>query len=182
MNGSSPGMMKISNLTGLLSKEEYVELTFRPADLNQINDQQHILALLNDFAQAASIQQPLSEDVKATLISNLRQLPTTRVYFALYEGQPIGIAICFLGFSTFANRLLLNIHDFFVRSAWQGQGVGKAFLNYVEQHAKSLGCCKVTLEVYAHNTGAKAMYERQGYVGSRADDPEHLMYALSKTL
>lgn len=159
-----------------------MELTFRQADLDDVDDQQHVLALLNDFAQASSIQQPLSDAVKATLIPNLWQHPTTRIYFAAQAGQPIGIAVCFIGFSTFANRPLLNLHDFYVRPVWEGQGIGKAFLNYLEQQAKLFGCCKVTLEVYAHNTGAKALYERQGYVGSRPDDPEHLVYFLAKTL
>jgi GNAT superfamily N-acetyltransferase len=162
------------------TQENMMEFTFRQADLANLGDQQHLLRLLNDFAQAASIQQPLAEHVKATLISNLRQHPTTLVYFAEHTQTPIGLAVCFLGFSTFANQPLLNIHDFYVHTAFQGQGIGKAFLNFLEQQAKARGCCKVTLEVYAHNTGARAFYECQGYIGSRPDDPEHTMYALAK--
>lgn len=159
-----------------------MNLTIREADLQTPGDQRMILTLLNDFALEASIAHPLPDDVQTTLIDNLRRHPTTVIYLAEHADQPIGIAVCFVGFSTFANKPLLNIHDFYIRQAYQGQGFGTMFLNQIEQRARERGCCKVTLEVYARNARAKALYERQGYQGSQPEDSDQIVYALSKKL
>ena len=63
------------------------------------------------------------------------------------------------GFSTFACKPLLNIHDFAVLRPYRGQGIGKLMLGRVKQLAKNLGCCKITLEVLEGNTVARHLYE-----------------------
>ncbi len=158
-----------------------MDLTFRQVNLQNTAEHAIILSLLNDFS-LESVSKSLLPEVYTTLISNLQQHPTTVVYLAECEGQSIGIAVCFIGFSTFANKPLLNLHDFYISDAFQGRGAGKQFLNWIEQEAKARGCCKVTLEVSAHNTWAKILYERSGYHGSQQEPPENMIYALFKSL
>ena len=74
-----------------------------------------------------------------------------------------GVAVCFLGFSTFSAMPLLNIHDLAVRGEFQGTGVGGALLDSVAEKARTLGCCRVTLEVDQENPGARRLYERKGF-------------------
>ena len=80
------------------------------------------------------------------------------------------------GFSTFACKPLLNIHDFAVLRPYRGQGIGKLMLGRVKQLAKNLGCCKITLEVLEGNTVARHLYEEEGVLDS------HLNPSMGKAL
>ena len=73
------------------------------------------------------------------------------------------MAICFRGFSTFAARPLLNIHDFVVLDQYRGQGIGRRVMDAVEAAARRLGCCKLTLEVQDNNHRARAVYATFGF-------------------
>ncbi len=67
---------------------------------------------------------PLDPDVRARLIPGLRKHPTTLVFLAFADQRPVGAAVCFLGFSTFAAKPLINIHDFVVLSDQKESDVG----------------------------------------------------------
>jgi ribosomal protein S18 acetylase RimI-like enzyme len=105
----------------------------------------------------------LSAEVRDRLIPGLRQHPTTLIYLAFASDEPVGIAVCFVGFSTFAARPLINIHDLAVVPAYRGQGVGRLLLERVESKGRDLGCCKLTLEVRADNHRAQRLYARAGF-------------------
>jgi predicted N-acetyltransferase YhbS len=75
----------------------------------------------------------------------------------------MGIAICFVGFSTFLARPLINIHDLAVLPTYRGQGVGRRLLEQVATKGKALGCCMLTLEVRADNYPAQRLYEAAGF-------------------
>jgi ribosomal protein S18 acetylase RimI-like enzyme len=79
------------------------------------------------------------------------------------------MAICLLGFSTFRARPLINIHDIAVHPDFRGQGIGRALLDAVEQHAREHGCCKVTLEVRSDNEPAMAAYRRAGFESTQPE-------------
>jgi GNAT superfamily N-acetyltransferase len=133
------------------------------ADLQNRAHQQAILYLTDAYASdPMGNGRPLDPEVRARLIAGLRSIPTSVVLLA-YEGDaPIGIATCFLGFSTFAARPLLNIHDLAVVPARRGQGVGRQLLHAAEEKARELECCKLTLEVMEHNP-ARRLYESYGF-------------------
>lgn len=106
---------------------------------------------------------PLSEDVLRRLVPGLREQPGTLILLAYNQDRPIGIAVCFRGFSTFAARPLINIHDLAVVPEFRGCGVGKSLLQAVEAKARESGCCKVTLEVQERNHRARRAYESAGF-------------------
>ena len=106
---------------------------------------------------------PLADDVRQRLISGLRKHPTTIILLAMQAEQPVGIAVCFLGFSTFAAQPLINIHDLYVAHPLRGQGIGKMLLAHVEQEANSRNCCKLTLEVQEDNVRARTAYLAYGF-------------------
>lgn len=103
--------------------------------------------------------------VRDRLISGLRQHPTSLVFLAFDAATPVGVAVCFLGFSTFAARPLINIHDLAVLPDYRGQGIGSLLLERVEAKGRELGCCKLTLEVRADNHRAQRLYQRFGFGG-----------------
>jgi len=85
------------------------------------------------------------------------------------DETPAGIAICFEGFSTFACKPLLNIHDFAVASEFRGRGLAKKLMKKIEEIARSLDCCKITLEVLEGNKIAQGLYSACGFVGYELD-------------
>jgi ribosomal protein S18 acetylase RimI-like enzyme len=123
-----------------------------------------IVALTNAYASdEMGNSAPLPSDVLDRLVPALRAHPTTIIFLAYLGQEPVGIATCFLGFSTFAAKPLINIHDLAVVSSCRGKGVGRALLEAVAQHARERGCVKVTLEVQENNTRARKLYESAGF-------------------
>ena len=81
--------------------------------------------------------------------------------FARAGQEPIGyvwVAAMPSGAAKVAFVVQLNI-----RPEWRRQGHGRAALNFVEQRARHLGLAGMTLQVFAHNPGAQALYESAGY-------------------
>ncbi|MGH2784052.1 MAG: GNAT family N-acetyltransferase [Actinomycetota bacterium] len=141
------------------------------ADLDRPDHADAVLALTDAYAvDPMGGGEPLSPAVRDGLIGGLRAHPTTVILLAFAGDEPAGIATCFLGFSTFSGRPLLNIHDFAVAPAFRGQGVGRVLMEAVEDKARELGATKLTLEVGEKNTPARAVYERAGF--SQPDDTE----------
>lgn len=134
------------------------------ADLSREDHQRDVVAMVDAYARdPMGNDGPLSDDVYDRLIDGLRGHPTTLVYLAYAGGEVVGIATCFVGFSTFYARPLVNIHDLGVVPAFRGRGVGRELLAAVEAKARELGCCKITLEVLSDNVRARAIYERAGF-------------------
>ena len=134
------------------------------ADLSRPDHQEAVVAMIDAYASdPMGNGKRLTEDVRAALVPGLRKVPTSLVFLAYLGGNPVGIAACFHGFSTFAARPLINIHDLAVLPGHRGHGVGRRLLEAVEQKARSLGCCKVTLEVAENNRRARRIYEAAGF-------------------
>ena len=105
----------------------------------------------------------LSPCTRARLVRELAALPSFHGALAWAGDEAVGLINCFAGFSTFAARPLLNVHDIVVRADWRGQGVARALLAWAESRARELGCCKLTLEVLSGNARAMAVYGAAGY-------------------
>lgn len=134
------------------------------ADLSRPEHQRMVVELIDAYAMdPMGNGGPLPDQVKQDLIPGLRAHPTTLIWLALHGGAAVGIAVCFVGFSTFAARPLINIHDLAVRPGWRGGGIGRRLLDAVEQKARAMGCCKVTLEVLANNRRAMRIYAAAGF-------------------
>ena len=123
-----------------------------------------LLDLLDHYAQdPMGGGDGLSDFAKLNLVSSIREVPGYHGAIAWLDGEAVGQINCFAGFSTFAARPLLNIHDIVVHASVRGRGIGQALLAWAEQRAGELGCCKLTLEVLSNNARAMASYERAGF-------------------
>ena len=112
---------------------------------------------------------PLAADVRARLGADLRERAARRhavVLLARRGGEAVGVAVCFVGYSTFQARPLLNLHDLAVLPGARGSGAGRALLDAVAARARALGCCKVSLEVREDNARARSVYAAAGFVDS----------------
>jgi ribosomal protein S18 acetylase RimI-like enzyme len=140
------------------------------ADLANPAHQAAIVELLDMYCRDQfGDGRPLSAEARADLIPGMVEHGGARVFLA-YEGeQPAGLANCFLGFSTFRAKPLINIHDIAVHPDFRGKGIGQALLAAVEEHARGLGCCKVTLEVRSDNERAMVSYRRAGFESTQPE-------------
>lgn len=135
-----------------------------PADHAPTADAGAVLSLLDAYARdPLGDGRPLTVEVRACLIPALRQVPGALVLLARAAEEPVGVAVCFTGFSTFRARGLLNIHDLAVLPAWRGRGIGRRLLDTVVAIARQRGYCKATLEVRADNASARALYAGLGF-------------------
>jgi len=134
------------------------------ADLSRPAHQEATLELLDTYARdPMGNGAPLPADARRRLIPGLRGHPTTIVFLAYWSDEPVGLAICFLGFATFAARPLINIHDLAVRSEHRGLGVGRRLLDAIALKGRTMGCCRLTLEVQENNRRARRVYEAAGF-------------------
>ena len=139
-------------------------IAIREADLADSAEGAGLVEVLDSYAREPGGQNaPLPADVRARLIPGLRAHPTALPLLAVSGTRIVGAAVCVWGYSTFAARPLLNIHDFVVLPEFRGQGIGRQLLDDVERRARERGCCKLTLEVHESNEGAKRLYREVGF-------------------
>ena len=125
----------------------------------------HVVQLLDAYAQdPAGGGQPLSDFAKT-------HLARPQAFSVLaYDGDvPVGLVNCFEGFSTFACRPLVNVHDVVVVASHRGRRVAAQMLQLAETMARQRGACKLTLEVLSGNRSAIASYRRVGFVPYQLD-------------
>lgn len=133
-----------------------------------------IVQLLDAYARdPAGGGQPLSEFAKTNLVQELARRPqafSVLAFDVTAQGDvPVGLVNCIEGFSTFACKPLVNVHDVVVLASHRGQQVGEKMLAQVEQIALHRGACKLTLEVLSGNPSAIRLYERIGFAGYQLD-------------
>ena len=142
-----------------MNKIEIVE-----ADLDRPEHQHAVIELTDAYARdPMGNGRPLSNEVRQALIPALQKHPTTVIFLACRGGEAIGIANCFIGFSTFAARPLINVSDLAVLPGHREKGIGRLLLGAIEQKAIEIGCCKLTIEVQENNHRARHVYESVGF-------------------
>ncbi len=146
-------------------------LTVETANYSDPLDAADVVLLTNSYARdPMGGGEALSADVCSRLTDALAETRGAFSLIARVDGRPAGIANCLTGFSTFAARPLVNVHDIGVLPEYRGRGVAKALFAAIEDEARARGACKVTLEVLSGNEPAKALYSALGY-GQYALDP-----------
>ena len=129
-----------------------------------------IVQLLDSYAQdPAGGGKPLSDYAKTHLVKELAARPQAFSVLAFDGDKAVGLVNCIEGFSTFACRPLVNIHDVAVLPGHRGQRIAEKMLALVNEIARERGACKLTLEVLQGNVGAVKLYERVGFAGYQLD-------------
>lgn len=153
------------------------------ADLANQEHAVAVLTLVEEFStDPMGGGSELTGQARAALIPGLAAHPATVLFLAYNDGQAIGVAVCFIGFSTFAAKSLINIHDLFVRDHARGQGVASALIEAITQKTRAIGGCKVTLEVQSNNTRAQAVYRAAGFEQAAYEEAAGTVIFLTKPL
>ena len=129
--------------------------------------------VLNHYAQdPMGGGEGLAPEVLEQLPSELAKRPHAFSVLAFVNGEAAGLINCFEGFSTFAAKPLINVHDVSVVDTFRGLGLSQRMLLKVEEIARECGCCKITLEVLEGNPVAQASYRKFGFSDGQLD-PAH---------
>ena len=148
------------------------------ADLRRRSHRTALVRLLDEYREGPTGDgKPLDPDVKRRMPGDLSRHPTARVYLAVSGRTIAGAATCFLGYSTFRGRPLINFHDIVVGHRFRRRGVATALLKKVEEAASEEGCCRLTLEVRADNKAALGLYRQTGFTAG----PSPMLF-LTKTV
>ncbi len=153
-----------------------MNIEVRQADYANPIDAAAVVALLDAYAKdPMGGGQALSDFARTHLIGALAQRPgafsvlawATHPEEAGAKPIPVGLVNCLEGFSTFACKPLVNVHDVAVDHHYRRRGIAAQMLQLVEAIAVQRGACKLTLEVLSGNRGAADLYEKLGFESYR---------------
>lgn len=119
----------------------------------------------------------LSDFARQNLVGALAARPFIFSVLAFDDATPVGLVNAIEGFSTFACRPLVNVHDVVVAPSHRGRGIAAQMFEQVEALARERGACKLTLEVLQGNTSARNLYQRLGFTDYQLDPAmEHAQF------
>lgn len=81
-------------------------------------------------------------------------------YLLRVEGEPAGYALLNRTWSREAGGTVIWVEELSVLPAYRGQGIGRAFFAFLEQHHPA---ARYRLETEPENERARQLYERLGY-------------------
>lgn len=140
------------------------------ADYRDASHAQAVIDLLDTYARdPAGGGTPLGADVLAGLPTALAARPQAFSVLAFDGDEPVGLINCIEGFSTFACRPLVNVHDVVVLASHRGRRIAQHMFACVEAEAIRRGACKLTLEVLDGNQPALRAYAREGFASFQLD-------------
>ena len=129
-----------------------------------------VVRLLDAYAsEPEGGEHPLSDEVKANLVAALAARPQAYSVLAYDGPQAVGLVNCIEGFSTFACKPLVNVHDVMVLATHRGRGIAAQMLALAESLALERGAVKLTLEVLSGNAPAFKAYQRLGFESYQLD-------------
>ena len=143
-------------------------VTIRPA---RPGDEAAILGMV--IALAVYEREPdavkaTEESLRATLFGENAQV---FAHIAERGGEPVGLALWFLTYSTWTGAPSLYLEDLFVAEAARGTGSGRALLTALAKEAKARGCARMDWAVLDWNEKARAFYTHIGAHHSKGWEP-----------
>ncbi len=141
-----------------------MDLEFVKVDLNNSEHQKGLLSLMDDYMQDdMGLKSSLPEELGIRIISGLKSQNNYLGFLIKFNSQFVALANCFVGFSTFKAKQLINIHDFVVSPSFRKMHVGSFLLQSIVSYGKKNDFCKVTLEVRDDNPKAQKLYKQTGF-------------------
>ena len=141
-----------------------MNITFEFCDFENPEHLTALADLLNMYmADPMGGSPPLNKLQQLRLVDGMANHPSSFVLFELYEGVIVGLATCFINFSTFMVKPYLNIHDFFVHPDYRGKGLANSLMQELVTISNERKYCKITLEVREDNHVAQGLYRSLGF-------------------
>lgn len=136
-------------------------LDIRPASVDQTPLILKLIKELAVYEKLLDIVITTEEDLKETLFGKNK---AAEVVIGYYNDKPVGYALFFYNYSSFAGRPGLYIEDIYVRQEHRGKGFGKAFLVYLARIAKEKKCGRMEWAVLDWNEPSIEFYKKLGAI------------------
>lgn len=147
----------------MATTSEDQRITVRPAGPNEVP---LVLSFIKKKAafdrQMGSFSgtlQTSEEKIRKTILG-----PQSFAYFLMAElaGQPIGFALYYFRYSSFAGQPNIWLDNLYVDEEVRSQGAGAALMEVLAQVAKENHCTHITWTADARNTRGLTFYQRLG--------------------
>jgi len=139
-------------------------IVVKQGDINDERDAQAMLTMLAEYMNdPMGGERTLNPELAQKNIEGLQKQSNYVFFLAYLNGELAGLANCFVNFSTFKAKPLINIHDFSVDPRFRRKGIGEAMLDKITDYCRENDFCKITLEVRYDNDGAQRLYRRKGF-------------------
>jgi pyridoxal phosphate enzyme (YggS family) len=114
---------------------------------------------------------PISRDEIISSIKKYLEDQHYKLFVALINDKIVGLASIIINDYFHKASKFAIISALVVDKAYRGKGIGTTLMNFVEEHAKSVGCIAIELKSGAHRTkeGTYKFYENRNYVNIAAD-------------
>jgi GNAT superfamily N-acetyltransferase len=136
-------------------------LTIRKARVGEAGLVFSFIRELAEYEKLLHEVEATEEAIDAALFSDA---PRLFCDIAEWDGQPVGFAVWFINFSTFAGKAGIYLEDLFVRPSHRGKGIGKALLQHLAQTCVGNGWGSVRWAVLDWNEPSIAFYKSLGAV------------------
>lgn len=136
---------------------------FERAGLEDVEDLAPLFDEYRSFYGQPSDLEAAREFLKARL-SNEESVIFMAVAGEGADKRTYGMAQLYPSFSSITVQRMWILNDLFVTAEQRGQGLGSLLLEGVRGFAQGTGAKGLTLSTMTNNTGAKRLYEAQGYV------------------
>lgn len=102
-------------------------------------------------------------------IKNITFAHEGKMFLAISNQKVMGVVIGFVDEETIEEKLrttcpkMGKISKLVVREGVRGCGIGQKLMNQMEEYLKNVGCEYINLDVFAPNTTALNLYQKNGY-------------------
>lgn len=140
-----------------MSPKEVPGLNVRMAT---VADAETLNAMIADFAAFERLPNNSTvETLRAELSSKDRVIETV---LAFLDGQPVGMAVFFQSYSTFAAKRGLYLEDIYVKEEFRNRGIATGLLRFLAKTAVERQYGRVDFTVLLWNTVAIEFFETLG--------------------
>jgi ribosomal protein S18 acetylase RimI-like enzyme len=149
-------------IEGAIYMEIEVSGPASPPPLQVTPEQVALVAPLFDAYRQFYGQSADPEGARAFLAERLRRGES--VIFAVIEGgKALGFTQLYPSFSSVSMKPIWILNDLFVIAEARRRGVAAQLLRVARDHARQTGAARLSLSTAVTNTGAQALYERDGW-------------------
>lgn len=126
-------------------------------------DFEEVLSMMEVFyASNALLVHPEEQVLARTLWDSMSGGPYVTGYGFEEDGHLVGYGMVSRSYSTETGGICLWIEDIYIKPAFRGQGIGTAFLRFVEECGKG-SAVRLRLEAEPENEKAISVYQSAGF-------------------
>lgn len=128
----------------------------------ELKDKELYISMSEKFYQSDAVLHSIAkENIDKTFELITSKGPYAAGYVCEIKGKAVGYALLAFTYSNEAGGLVLWIEEVYIIPEFQGKGLGKELLSFIEDKYKSK-IARIRLEVEESNQGATRLYEKMG--------------------